>query len=228
MPEGTDDVAVNSLIAVLLGEGENAATISAGPGKTASAPAAAARQSRTGAQARCRASACNDAKSAEAASPAPVKHADGARLVASPLARRLAREKGVDLGAREGFRPQGPHHRPRHRGRANPAPAPVAASTATTAAAMAAPMSDEMILKLFEPGSYELVPHDGMRKIVARRLTESKQTIPHFYLSLDCSLEELLGLREQPQSRRRPRTRTARRVGRSRSTISSSRRSPWR
>ena len=57
-------------------------------------------------------------------------------------------------------------------------------------------MSDATILKLFEPGSYELVPHDGMRKIVARRLVESKQTIPHFYLSLDCSLEALLGLRE--------------------------------
>ena len=58
-------------------------------------------------------------------------------------------------------------------------------------------MSDEMILKLFEPGSYDLVPHDGMRKTIARRLTESKQTIPHFYLTVDCSLENLVPLRER-------------------------------
>ena len=89
-------------------------------------------------------------------------------------------------------------------------------------------MSDEMILKLFEPGSYELVPHDGMRKIVARRLTESKQTIPHFYLSLDCALEALLGLRESLNRASAHGTRTTRRLGRFRSTISSSRPWPWR
>ena len=58
-------------------------------------------------------------------------------------------------------------------------------------------MSDEQVLKLFEPGSYDLVPHDGMRKIIAKRLVESKQTIPHFYLSLDCTLDHLLALRER-------------------------------
>jgi pyruvate dehydrogenase E2 component (dihydrolipoamide acetyltransferase) len=58
-------------------------------------------------------------------------------------------------------------------------------------------MSDVQMLKLFEPGSYDLVPHDSMRKIIARRLVESKQTIPHFYLSLDCTLDNLLALRER-------------------------------
>lgn len=58
-------------------------------------------------------------------------------------------------------------------------------------------MGDEQIKKLFEPGSYEEVPHDSMRKTIARRLTESKQTIPHFYLSVDCELDALLSLREQ-------------------------------
>ena len=116
VPEGTDDIAVNSLIAVLLGEGENAATISAGPGKTASAPAAAV-DSKEARKSVAEPAPAKDAKSAEAASPAPVKHADGARLAASPLARRLAREKGVALGAREGYRPQRTHHRPRHRRR---------------------------------------------------------------------------------------------------------------
>jgi pyruvate dehydrogenase E2 component (dihydrolipoamide acetyltransferase) len=59
------------------------------------------------------------------------------------------------------------------------------------------PNSDESILKLFEPGSYELVPHDGMRKTIARRLTESKQTVPHFYVSVDVTLDYLLDLRER-------------------------------
>jgi pyruvate dehydrogenase E2 component (dihydrolipoamide acetyltransferase) len=58
-------------------------------------------------------------------------------------------------------------------------------------------MSDDAILKLFEPGSYEVVPHDGMRKTIARRLTESKQTVPHFYLSIDVDLDALMALREQ-------------------------------
>ena len=58
-------------------------------------------------------------------------------------------------------------------------------------------MSDEAVLKLFAPGSYDLVPHDGMRKTIARRLTESKQTVPHFYVSVDCVLENLLPLRER-------------------------------
>lgn len=66
----------------------------------------------------------------------------------------------------------------------SPAPAPKGAS-------------EEAVLKLFEAGSYELVPHDGMRKTIARRLTESKQTIPHFYVSVDCELDALLALRAQ-------------------------------
>lgn len=58
-------------------------------------------------------------------------------------------------------------------------------------------MSDDAVLKLFEEGSYELVPHDGMRKTIAARLTESKQTIPHFYVSVDCQLDALLKLRSE-------------------------------
>ena len=58
-------------------------------------------------------------------------------------------------------------------------------------------MSDEAVLKLFEPGSYELVPHDNMRKTIARRLVEAKSTIPHFYLTLDCEIDALLALRAQ-------------------------------
>ncbi|MCR4269530.1 2-oxo acid dehydrogenase subunit E2, partial [Nitratireductor sp. ZSWI3] len=60
-----------------------------------------------------------------------------------------------------------------------------------------APPSDDAVLKLFEDGAYELVPHDAMRKTIARRLVEAKATIPHFYLTLDCRIDALLALRKQ-------------------------------
>ena len=73
------------------------------------------------------------------------------------------------------------------------------AAKAAPAAAAPAPkaMSDDQVLKLFEQGSYELVPHDNMRKVIAKRLVEAKSTIPHFYLTLDCELDALLALRAQ-------------------------------
>jgi pyruvate dehydrogenase E2 component (dihydrolipoamide acetyltransferase) len=132
----------------------------------------------------------------------------GIRLFASPLARRIAKEAGIELGSVEG---SGPHGRIVEKdvraamtgGRAKAAPAPVqpapaaAAKPAAAPAALATPMADEQIKKFFEPGSYEEIPHDSMRKVIARRLLESKQTIPHFYLTLDCELDALLSLREQ-------------------------------
>src|SRR5215472_10065835 len=69
---------------------------------------------------------------------------------------------------------------------------------ATAAAAPAVqPPSDEKILALFEPGSYEVVPHDNVRKVIARRLLEAKLTIPHFYLTIDCNIDKLLAAREE-------------------------------
>ncbi|OQM76953.1 pyruvate dehydrogenase complex dihydrolipoamide acetyltransferase, partial [Manganibacter manganicus] len=120
---------------------------------------------------------------------------------ATPLARRLAREGGVDLSAVQG---SGPHGRVVKAdvetavagGGMKAAPA---AGAPAAAAASAAPkaMPDDAVLKLFEDGSYELVPHDNMRKTIARRLVEAKSTIPHFYLTLDCELDALLALRKQ-------------------------------
>jgi pyruvate dehydrogenase E2 component (dihydrolipoamide acetyltransferase) len=78
--------------------------------------------------------------------------------------------------------------------------APAASAVAPSPAAkpaIAPAMGDEQIKKFFEPGSYEEVPHDSMRKTIARRLTESKQTIPHFYLTVDVELDALLALREE-------------------------------
>ncbi|WP_276199563.1 pyruvate dehydrogenase complex dihydrolipoamide acetyltransferase [Chelatococcus sp. XZ-Ab1] len=208
VPEGTSDVPVNDVIAVLAAEGEDPKAVSASGGApTKEAPKEAAKE-----PAKAEAPKAEEPKveptRAEApaptakAGPAPV--ADGNRVFASPLARRLAKEAGIDIAAIAG---SGPHGRVVERdvksalaGGAKPAAAavPAAAPAPKTAPAPApAGMGDEQIKKLFEPGSYEEVPHDSMRKTIARRLTESKQTIPHFYLSVDCELDALLTLREQ-------------------------------
>ncbi|MEO0384024.1 MAG: pyruvate dehydrogenase complex dihydrolipoamide acetyltransferase [Pseudomonadota bacterium] len=193
VPDGTAGVKVNELIAVLLEDGEDASAIDT---SSASAPSQA-----TTAQAEAPAAAPEAAAPAPSApaGPAPVA-ASGDRVIASPLARRIAKQNGIDLAAVSGSGP---------RGRVVKADveaflASGALSQATTASAGAAPaksvpsgMSDDAVLKLFDEGSYELVPHDGMRKTIAARLTESKQTIPHFYVSVDCQLDALLKLRSE-------------------------------
>ncbi|MFD9900542.1 pyruvate dehydrogenase complex dihydrolipoamide acetyltransferase [Mesorhizobium sp. UC22_110] len=123
---------------------------------------------------------------------------------ATPLARRLAREAGLDLA---GITGSGPHGRVVKAdveaaiaggGVAKAASAAAPAAAAPSAATPAVkPMSDDAVLKLFEQGSYDLVPHDNMRKTIARRLVEAKSTIPHFYLTLDCELDALLKLRSE-------------------------------
>ncbi|RYE56535.1 MAG: pyruvate dehydrogenase complex dihydrolipoamide acetyltransferase, partial [Rhizobiaceae bacterium] len=122
----------------------------------------------------------------------------------SPLARRLAKEAGLDISKVSG---SGPHGRVVKSdiekavasGTGKAAPSAGAGASVGQSAPAAAPKgaSEESVLKLFEEGSYELIPHDGMRKTIARRLTESKQTIPHFYVSVDCELDALLALRAQ-------------------------------
>ncbi|UVK56676.1 pyruvate dehydrogenase complex dihydrolipoamide acetyltransferase [Mesorhizobium sp. AR02] len=122
---------------------------------------------------------------------------------ATPLARRLAREAGLALASITGT---GPHGRVVKAdvdaaiagGGAKATPVAKAAPAEAPAASPAVkPMSDDQVLKLFEQGSYDLVPHDNMRKTIARRLVEAKTTIPHFYLTLDCELDALLALRTQ-------------------------------
>src|SRR5208283_5921749 len=71
------------------------------------------------------------------------------------------------------------------------------APAAAAAPTIAPSMSDQQILALYEPGSYEIVPHDGMRRTIAQRLTASVQTIPHFYLTIDCDIGKLLEAREE-------------------------------
>jgi pyruvate dehydrogenase E2 component (dihydrolipoamide acetyltransferase) len=128
----------------------------------------------------------------------PAQQTNGhARTFSSPLARRLAKEAGIELARVNG---SGPHGRVIARdieeaksgkGLKAPASAPAAGP------AIAPSMSDKQIRALFEDGSYEVIPHDGMRRTIAQRLTASVQTVPHFYLTMDCDIGKLLAAREE-------------------------------
>jgi len=205
VPEGSQGVKVNELIAVLLEEGEDAGAIdtsgSGGGGGGDAAPASSGGDKVPAVPESAPAIEVG-AKAATDPVPAP-KTADGGRIFASPLARRLAQLNGLDLKALKG---SGPHGRIVKRdieaaleagtGKAAPAAAEAPKAAAAAAAPAAGPSADQ-VLKLFDKDSYELVPHDGMRKTIAKRLTESKQTIPHFYVSVDVELDALLALRSQ-------------------------------
>ena len=192
VPAGTEGVKVNTAIAVLLEEGESA---DAAPKAAAVAVAAAPH-------------APAPAVAATPVAAAPVARESGARVFASPLARRIAAEKGVDLAAIAG---SGPHGRivkadvlgagasaPVAAAATSAAPAPATATAATApakAATVAAGLSTDAVLKMYEGRAYEEVKLDGMRKTIAARLTEAKQTIPHFYLRRDINLDALMAFR---------------------------------
>ena len=198
-PGGTADVPVNQVIGIIAGEGEDPKSVAASGASAAPVPKAEA-------------PAPASAPAAPAPKPngvgAPAAHA-GDRVFASPLARRIAKESGVDLASIAGSGPKGRIVQADVKaavegGAAKPAataaPAPAAAKappSAAAGAALAQGPSLAQVKAMYEEGSYEEVPLDGMRKTVAKRLTESKQTVPHFYLSLDVELDALLKLRTQ-------------------------------
>ncbi|MER8825619.1 pyruvate dehydrogenase complex dihydrolipoamide acetyltransferase [Mesorhizobium sp. M0938] len=201
---GTEGVKVNALIAVLAAEGEDAAAAAksgdgAAPAKAEAPKADAPKAETPKPEASKPEPAAAPAPKAEAA-PVANGHASGERTFASPLARRIAREAGVDVSAVTG---SGPHGRVVKADvdaaiSGGGAKGPAAKAPPAGAPAVAAkPMADDQVLKLFAEGSYELVPHDNMRKTIARRLVEATTTIPHFYLTLDCELDALLALRTQ-------------------------------
>jgi pyruvate dehydrogenase E2 component (dihydrolipoamide acetyltransferase) len=201
VPEGTQDVPVNDIIAVLAGEGEDVKAAGAAPApKAAAAPAA---QPAPAAAPAAAAPAPKAAAAAPAPAPqaaAPAAQANGhARVFSSPLARRLAKEAGIEIGRING---SGPHGRIVARDVAdaksgNGLKAPAAAPSPGGAPAIAPAMTDQQILSLFEPGSYQTVPHDGMRRTIAQRLTAATQSVPTFYLTIDCDIGRLLDAREQ-------------------------------
>jgi pyruvate dehydrogenase E2 component (dihydrolipoamide acetyltransferase) len=212
--EGTDAVAVNAPIALLLEEGEDSAALDAAA--TASPQRASAEATPHGAPALTANSAATagtpapapTAPAQPAPSPADARH-DGQRVIASPLARRLAVAGGVDLTRLSGSGPHGrivkrdveaalreaqaaPRAAPPETPVAPPVQPPpgIAAAAAPTAAVPAEPTAP-----------YDEVPHSTMRKVIARRLSESKRDIPHYYLTIDCNLDALLDLRAQLNAR---------------------------
>ncbi len=201
VPEGTQDVPVNNVIAVLASDGEDVKAAAASGGAAEAPKPQAKPETKVEAKPPVETPKAQPAAApAQAAAPEPASHGSN-RVFASPLAKRMAKDAGVDIGRIQG---SGPHGRVIARdvegAKSGQGLKPAAAAGATPAAA-AAPMaqapSDDKIRALFVEGSYEVIPHDGMRKIIAQRLVQAKQTIPHFYLTLDCDLGKLMKAREE-------------------------------
>jgi len=198
VPDGTDGVAVNTPIAVILEDGEDA---SAMDGMDTAAPVAPAAPEAVAEPAPEAVPVAVPVAAAAPAVAAPAPAAGGARVFASPLARRLAGQNSLDIAAIAGT---GPHGRVVKRdienalasgtGRAAPAAAPAPAAPAAPAFT-----SDNPVMAYMP--EYEAVPNSSMRKIIATRLTESARDIPHFNITIDVEIDNLLAIRKQLNSR---------------------------
>ena len=227
VPEGAEGVKVNAPIATLLGEGETAETGSAPvistamkairdamePGSSKAKSASAAPQAKSdapsvpvqqAAAAAAQALQPTPVAAAAQAAPAPAK-ANGARIFASPLARRVAQIAGVKLETLQGSGPRGRIVKAdvdaAAKGGVPHAPVPSAAPAARVAVEQAQPAGPSLIAPLadaklfYKDGEYEVVPHDSMRKTIARRLASAKALIPHYYLTVDCDIGALMEIR---------------------------------
>tara|TARA_R110000764_G_scaffold36071_1_gene80688 strand:- start:14723 stop:16042 length:1320 start_codon:yes stop_codon:yes gene_type:complete len=191
--EGSEGVKVNTVIAVLLEDGESADDL----GSTKAAPKADAPKEDAKEAPQAKAA---EAAAPEVAAPAAPKGDDGKRIFASPLARRIAADKGVDLAQVSGSGPHGRIVKADVEGlSASDTPKAAASKPAEASdapkAAMASGPSASTVAKMYEGRDYTEVKLDGMRKTIAARLTEAKQTVPHFYLRRDIQLDELLAFR---------------------------------
>jgi pyruvate dehydrogenase E2 component (dihydrolipoamide acetyltransferase) len=198
VPEGSEGVKVNAPIAVLLGDGEKLGD-APGPAPSSNDIAGAMKDIKAAVKAE------TVAASRPASAPAPgggaaqqTTKVDGARIFASPLAKRIAAQKGLDLLAIAGTGPRGrivksdvENARP---GAARPAAAAAPAAPGGAGIPGVAPLPDARLL--YPAGSYEEIPHDSMRKAIAKRLTSAKTLIPHYYLTVDCNLTALMAVRE--------------------------------
>ena len=190
--EGTENVAVNSAIAVLLEEGETAEDLASSGGGAKTEAESAKPQDTKPSQAPSEPSSKDTSTAPQTASaPAP----KGSRVFASPLARRLAAETGIDLSTLQG---SGPHGRivkaDVEAAKGQPAAAASPAAARAPASMPAGPAA-ETVIKMYQGREYEEIQLDGMRKTIAARLTEAKQTVPHFYLRRDIKIDRLLAFR---------------------------------
>ncbi|NDI12059.1 MAG: pyruvate dehydrogenase complex dihydrolipoamide acetyltransferase [Rhodobacteraceae bacterium] len=194
--EGTEGVKVNSPIAVLLEDGEDASAVDAAP-SSAAADDAGDKAAATAVSAE---PATPTAERSAPPAPAAPAASDGTRIFASPLARRIAADQGLELSALQG---SGPHGRivkadVLAAGDAPTKPAPTAGPAVSAATPAPAPsVSADAIAKIYTNREFTEIPLDGMRKTIAARLTEAKQTIPHFYLRRDIKIDNLLSFRGQ-------------------------------
>lgn len=185
--DGTENVAVNSTIAILIEEGESASDISAPQnGATPTAPSAPKKTVEK--------APVSSASPPVAAVTASAPPANGARVFASPLARRIAEQNNIDITAVSGTGPRGRIVKKD----VEAVLAGKATLSAPAASVVPAPTGPSTPVPLpYAEGTYDEVKLDGMRKTVAKRLTESKQTVPHFYLTIDCELDKLLAMRKE-------------------------------
>ena len=201
--EGTQGVKVNEVIALLLEEGESAGALS----KSAAPKPAPAVESPKAEPAKAEPPSVAVAPAAKAA---PVDHGD--RVFATPLARRMAEQAGVDLASVTGSGPNGrivkadieaAAGKPKPVVAAAPAQAPKAASAPAPAAAAPAgvALTKDRVVALAGNVPYTEIPNTSMRKVIAKRLTEAKQTVPHFYLTVDCEIDQLLKVRAELNAR---------------------------
>src|SRR6201999_1082001 len=193
VPEGSEGVKVNAPIATLIGEGE----------KADAAPdiSSAMASIKDAVDAETKKAPAEKPKAAQ-----PPAHKEEGRVFASPLARKIAALKGVDIAGIHGSGPRGrivkadvEHAKPHHAKAQPEAAAPTAAKAPAPAAQQAPSASGVAALPdaraFFKPEDYDEIPHDSMRKAIARRLTSSKTLIPHFYLTIDCAIDGLLATR---------------------------------
>ena len=186
VPEGSEGVKVNAPIAILLDEGESADA------------APAAKKDITAAMKDIGDAVKKEvAPAAKAAPAAAAPKADGGRIVASPLAKRIAAEKGVDLSGIAGSGPRGRIVKTDVENAKPGGAKPAAGAAPATGGGIpgVAPLPDARLL--YPAGSYEETPHDNMRKAIAKRLTSAKTLIPHYYLTVDCNLDALMAVREK-------------------------------
>ncbi len=190
VPAGTQDVPVNNIIAVLAGDGEDV--------KSASAGAASASPKAEAPKTAAPASAPSPSPAPKPSTPTPqaqpASAGNGARVFSSPLARRLAKDAGIDVARVNG---SGPHGRVvAHDIAKAKSGGGMRAPVSGGASAPVGP-SDQQIRALFKPENYEAVPHESIRKVIAQRLSAADRDIPQYYLTTDCDIGKLVAAREE-------------------------------